>query len=47
MDAAINQDVTHEAMAAYQYLLDYHKRPSPLPRLGQPRVEVYLRENLP
>ena len=47
MDAVINQDVAHEAMAAYQYLLDFHHRPSPLPRLGQPRVEVYLRENLP
>ncbi len=47
MDAAINQDVTHEAMAAYQSLLDFHQRRSSLPRLGQPRVEVFLRENLP
>lgn len=47
MDAAINQDVTHEAMAAFQHLLEYHGRSTPSPRLGQPRIEIFLRENMP
>jgi len=47
LDAIINQDVTHEVMAAYQHLLDFHGRPLPAPRLGQPRIEIFVRENMP
>lgn len=47
MDATINQDAAHEAMAAYQHLLDFHGRPLPSPLLGQPRVEIFVRENMP
>lgn len=47
MDAIINQDVGHEASEALRLLLQHHMRPFPSPPLGQPRVEVFLRENLP
>jgi LacI family transcriptional regulator, galactose operon repressor len=47
MDAAINQDVSHEATAAFQHLLGFHGRSMQSPRLGQPRIEIFLRENMP
>lgn len=47
MDAVINQDVVHEATAALQHLLAFHNRPLPLPHLGPPRIEVFVRENMP
>jgi len=47
MDAVINQDVTHLATAALQHLLAFHRRPLPSPRLGPPRIEVFVRENMP
>lgn len=47
MDAVINQDVPHEATAALQHLLVFHNRPLPSPRLGPPRIEIFVRENMP
>jgi len=47
MDAVINQDVVHEATGALQHLLAFHNRPLPSPRLGAPRVEIFVRENMP
>ena len=47
MDAVINQDVGHEASETLRLLLQHHMRPLPSPPLGQPRVEVFVRENLP
>lgn len=47
IDAVINQDVTHEATAALQHLLAFHNRPLSSPRLGQPRIEIFVRENMP
>ncbi len=47
MDAVINQDVTHETSEALRILLEHHRRHTPTPPLGRPRVEVFVRENLP
>ncbi len=47
MDAIINQDVNHEANEALRLLLEHHTKSNPLPSLGPPRVEVFVRENLP
>lgn len=47
MDAVINQDVAHEASESLRLLLEHHLRTPLSPPLGQPRVEVFVRENLP
>ncbi len=47
MDAVINQDVDHESNEAMRLLIDYHVENTPMIELGPPRVEVFLRENLP
>ena len=47
MDAVINQDVTHETSEVLRALLDHHRRHTPAPPLGLPRVEIFVRENLP
>ncbi len=47
MDAVINQDVSHEANEALRQLLRHHVNANPLPTLGPPRVEIFVRENLP
>lgn len=47
MDALINQDVTHEVSEAIRVLLQHYQRHPPSPPLGRPRIEVFLRENLP
>lgn len=47
MDAVINQDVDHEANEALRLLIDHHVDNTPMIELGPPRVEVFLRENLP
>ncbi len=47
MDAVINQDVSHEANEALRLLMAHHMNVNPLPALGPPRVEIFVRENLP
>ncbi len=47
MDAVINQDVTHEATEVLRALLHHHQRTTFNLNLGQPRIEVFVRENLP
>lgn len=47
MDAVINQDVAHEATGAIQHLLVFHDRPLPSSRPGPPRIEIFVRENMP
>ncbi len=47
MDAVINQDVEHEANESLRLLIDHHASASPIPKLGPPRVEIFVRENLP
>jgi LacI family transcriptional regulator len=47
MDAVINQDVDHETNEALRLLIDYHVDNTPMIELGSPRVEIFLRENLP
>jgi LacI family transcriptional regulator len=47
MDAVINQDVGHEANEALRQLMRHHMEANPLPVLGPPRVEIFVRENLP
>jgi len=47
MDAVINQDVSHEAHEALRILTNHHIEKNSLPVLGPPRIEVYVRENLP
>lgn len=47
MDAVINQDVSHEANEAIRMLMAHHMSANPLLALGPPRVEIFVRENLP